>query len=133
MVGKGSPYKARSWTSSTRSDGFIEGLRIQGGIKHGPLEALRATTEDGQKWTKRGNGPWTRVKKVESPSRQGKDDMLQLVLVMQRQDVGEPDHWFLLVAKEGRIGDVYQIKRKKSMIFPINALRCVKESSGPSG
>ena len=114
-TGDGNGGRAESGRSSPRSEEFIGNLRIRGEITQLKFGRLRATTEDGQMWMKRGDEAWTPVKKPElpPPPRPGEDEGLQLFLSMQRQGQGEPDHWSLFLARSGQRGEVFQVKGKR--------------------
>jgi hypothetical protein len=62
------------------------------------------------------------MKGSKSPARQeggNRGPELQLVLAIERQAEGEPDHWALVVANEGGSGDVedvYQVRGKKVIV-----------------
>jgi hypothetical protein len=45
-----------------------------------------------------------------SPPLEAEDPPLSLMLVLQKQAEGEPFHWSLFVAPEGKRGNVYQVK-----------------------
>src|SRR5947209_13124241 len=59
-------------TSSPESEEYIQGQRVvQDGITHGPLGRLYATTEGGQKWTRRKNGQWEGIDSSGHTAEQG--------------------------------------------------------------
>ncbi len=70
-------------------------------------------TEDGREWTKGKNGPWKVMKDTKSSARSSERGDLQLCLAIETQAEGEPDHWSLVVAREGGRGDVFQVTGKK--------------------
>jgi hypothetical protein len=76
-----------------------------------------AKTVDGQSWMKQKDGQWELMKKdVEPPAGQGSNEGLQLWHLFQHQAPGEPDHWALVVGREGEKAHVYQVKGKKLVV-----------------
>jgi hypothetical protein len=85
----------------------------------GALGRLYASTEDGQQWTKGKDGQWQAVKTNESPPRQERNgcNPLQVVLAIQSQLPGAPDHWSLVVGREGGLrGHLYEVQGRKVVV-----------------
>jgi hypothetical protein len=78
----------------------------------GPRGRQYAETVDGRHWTRRQGGEWTETEGVEAPPTEEDGGPDQLLLVMQEQVANAPDHWSLFVGKQGRRGNVYQVKGK---------------------
>ncbi|ORY09317.1 hypothetical protein BCR34DRAFT_374858 [Clohesyomyces aquaticus] len=65
-------------------------------------------------WRRKGGSPWT-LQETNFDEDASQETTLppenpSLSLVLQKQAEGEPDHWSIFVAREGQVGEVYQVK-----------------------
>jgi hypothetical protein len=98
--------------SSTKGGEYIQGQLIEGEIQTGVRGRHYAKTADGRNWSKPLGGQWMERGVVETPPKEEDGGPFQLLLVMQEQLENAPDHWSLFVSKQGRSGNVYQVKGK---------------------
>ncbi|ROT39677.1 hypothetical protein SODALDRAFT_377603 [Sodiomyces alkalinus F11] len=88
---------------------------MSGQVTYGPVQRVRnreySTASDGTQFKRRvrSDGRRTAWEPV-SPPLEAEDPRLSLMLVLQKQAEGEPFHWSLFVAPEGKQGNVYQVK-----------------------
>lgn len=125
-MSSGGGYMTRGGDSGSSSNS-INGSAIKGTIENGPRGRQYADTVDGRKWTKAPGGDWVLVKSSTPPREVASEvQPLQLLLTIQAQAPGEPDHWSLFVAKENQTGSVYEVKGKQPP--EVMTLHCIEES-----
>lgn len=97
-----------SFSGKGDSQGKINGKKIKGKVKEMVLGREFAETEDGQKWTRKGNKSWL---KLELNAQESNLEPVILAVIRKRQ-VEKADHWCLFVGKEGNPGSIYQVTGK---------------------
>ena len=87
------------------SHGHINGEKIYGEIKRMGLGREFAETENGQKWTRKGNKPWTKL----DTNAQELNIQPVILAVTRKRQIEKADHWCLFVGEEGSPGKIYQV------------------------
>lgn len=87
------------------SQGKINGKKIKGEVRKMGLGREFAETEDGQRWTRKGDKSWS---KLELNAQEPNLEPVILAIIRKRQ-IEKADHWCLFVGKEGSPGSICQV------------------------